>query len=548
MEPIQEIILECFDILEKYELYDMVSTFRDEYIHAAYRITLLDGEMDEAELYTLNSMFGTQLSEADLGKLYSGQENSKEDFLSRVPQTIVRVAEIEKERAFGIQTMLYDTRKIYGAIKLGCALLITCNGKRFRQEIVGVERYLKTIIRYILSVENRLDEERLDAAEENLKNIAAMEKFRGREYIDHYYMEQEQQKQSTGEENAKTDSPKVPFVEGEWGRKVYQGNGQSGPNEPDVQSDGSVDAAKNTDVDESGKLNGYMRVYKSTNVDTGDIDLSVNDPVKLEELLKELDAMVGLEPVKKEVHNLVNLMRMRMIRKAHGLEVPMVSMHLVFTGNPGTGKTIMARKIAEIYKAIGVLKTGVFVETDRAGLVAGYMGQTANLVHQKVDKASGGVLFIDEAYSLSNHSAEGDYGQEAIDTLLKLMEDRRDDFVVIVAGYPQEMEKFLNSNPGLRSRFNKFINFEDYSASELCAMFKQLCRKNDYILEKSAEDKLLFVITDMIIKKGNTFANARDMRNLFEKVVTNQANRVIAESPTDLTTITHILERDLIIE
>lgn len=577
MDPIQQKILECFDILEKYEMYDMVSVFRDEFIHAGYLVTLLDGSIDDAELYTLNSMFGTSFTAMELGKMYPDHPSSKDYFLDHVPSTLVKLAELEKKNAFGIQTMLYDTRKIYGALKLGCAMLITCNGQRLRQEIVGVERYLKIMIRYILSVENRLDEDQTQAAEENLKNIATMEKFQGRQYIDNYYKEQERlAKESQGitdsessmetsatrddvrsYSNANTnDNGSVSgiasgnFSEQEWGRKVYQPQGNysadsNGRIAGDTYSDEQED--RNLNVDESGKLNGYMRVYTPSNVDNN-VDLSINDAEKLDQLMKELDAMIGLEPVKKEVHNLVNLMRMRMIRKAHGLEVPMVSMHLVFTGNPGTGKTIMARKIAEIYKAIGVLKTGVFVETDRAGLVAGYMGQTAELVHQKVDKASGGVLFIDEAYTLSNLGNEADYGQEAIDTLLKLMEDRREDFVVIVAGYPNEMEKFLSSNPGLRSRFNKFINFEDYSASELFEMFLQLCKKNDYILEKSAEDRLLFILTDMIVKKGNDFANARDMRNLFEKVVTNQANRVIAECPTDLTAITHIIERDLDVE
>lgn len=275
-------------------------------------------------------------------------------------------------------------------------------------------------------------------------------------------------------------------------------------------------------------------------------DVSALKDEETVKLLAELDGMIGLDAVKKEVHNLVNLIKLGTIRKAHGLEVPFVSMHLVFTGNPGTGKTIMARKIAQIYRSLGILKTGNFVETDRAGMVAGYMGQTAELVRKRVEEARGGVLFIDEAYTLSNSGNEGDYGQEAIDALLKYMEDYRDEFSVIVAGYPKEMEHFLNSNPGLKSRFNKYIYFDDYSAEELFRIFMELCGKNDYKLSPAAEDQLLYVIVEMMAKKGNAFANARDIRNLFEKVITTQANRIINEGISDVSEIMTIKGCDLL--
>lgn len=266
---------------------------------------------------------------------------------------------------------------------------------------------------------------------------------------------------------------------------------------------------------------------------------------KVEEQLREVDAMIGLESVKKEVHNLVNFMRVKKLRESRGLEVPNLSMHLVFSGNPGTGKTTIARKLAEIYNTLGVLETGVLVETDRTGLVAGYMGQTAEKVQNVVDQAKGGILFIDEAYSLAAGKMEGDFGQEAIDTLLKLMEDKRDELVVIVAGYPEPMEEFLNSNPGLRSRFNKFINFENYSTMELYEIFHQMCTENDYRFDDSLQEKVLYYIQKMIASKGKDFANAREMRNYFEKVITAQANRIVAQGSGSITQLQTITAEDL---
>ena len=213
------------------------------------------------------------------------------------------------------------------------------------------------------------------------------------------------------------------------------------------------------------------------------------------------------------------------MRKSKGLPELQTSNHMVFTGHPGTGKTTVARIMAKIYKSLGVVSKGQLVETDRAGLVAGYMGQTALKTAQVIKKAKGGVLFIDEAYSLSSEDGSNDYGKEAIDTLVKGMEDYRDDLVVIVAGYVDEMKKFINMNPGLRSRFNKYINFANYSAEEMLDIFRRQCEKTQFILSgEAAEAALDYFRTN---QDDPTFGNARGVRNFFDRVVMAQATRIL---------------------
>lgn len=247
----------------------------------------------------------------------------------------------------------------------------------------------------------------------------------------------------------------------------------------------------------------------------------------LEELLAQLDEMVGLAGVKKQVKSLVHWLDMMTKREAEGLGRPTISHHLVFAGNPGTGKTTVARLLAKIYRALGLLKTGQLVETARSDLVVGFVGQTATRTMEKVQEALGGVLFIDEAYMLAPKGDGGqDFGPEAIDTLNKAMEDHRDDLVVIAAGYTEDMKRFIASNEGLRSRFVRTITFEDYSADELVAIFELKAKKENYVPTEGCLAAVRRHFEEILKTPPKGFGNAREVRKLFEAMTQSAADRL----------------------
>lgn len=252
----------------------------------------------------------------------------------------------------------------------------------------------------------------------------------------------------------------------------------------------------------------------------------------LEDVLAELHQLIGMDNIKEEIDTLINFLKIQKEREKRGLLQTPTSLHMVLTGPPGTGKTTVARLIGRIYKQLGFLKKGHLVEVDRAGLVAGYTGQTALRVDEKVNEALDGVLFVDEAYALKPEGGSGqDFGQEAIDTLLKRMEDYRERLVVVIAGYKREMNRFIDANPGVRSRFNRYFDFQHYTPDELTEIFELFCNKGSYTLTEAAKKQARNIFEVAYVDKDEAFGNGRFARNLFEKMVEQQANRIAKITP-----------------
>ena len=296
---------------------------------------------------------------------------------------------------------------------------------------------------------------------------------------------------------------------------------------------------KNKNKKETGGAGSVARANAGQGTSTAkkkaDTDAKKEDKDKtLEELYEELNSLVGLKSVKQDLTNLINLIKVKKIREERGMKQPDINLHLVFSGNPGTGKTTVARLLAKIYKALGVVTEGQLIEVDRSNLVAGYVGQTATKTMEVIDSAMGGILFIDEAYTLIKEGDEKDFGQEAVDTLLKRMEDDRDSFIVIVAGYTEKMEKFVNSNPGLKSRFNKYIFFKDYTGKELYKIFQSMCSKQEYEPDEEAAEYIQEYLVRRAQAHEENFANAREVRNYIERCISRQATRIVnMDKPDD---------------
>lgn len=324
----------------------------------------------------------------------------------------------------------------------------------------------------------------------------------------------------------KNDLPKEPEIPDLTGflNELQKNNSDKNPPPMDFSNIKVNPVSPNTNSPSESK-NDNPPTATSNDSDKPEVNIIPEEPIAtIEELKAELDGYIGLDNIKKEVKNLINMMTIYQKRKENDLPTVDMSLHMVFSGNPGTGKTMIARLMARIYRTLGILSKGQLVEVDRSGLVAGYVGQTALKTTKVLEKAMGGVLFIDEAYTLTTKS-ENDFGFEAVDTILKAMEDNRDDLVVIVAGYIELMEDFIESNPGLRSRFNKYLNFEDYTSDEMFRIFESQCRKSCYTIDEEAETsiKAYFKICEL---GSASFGNARGVRNTFEKILTAQANRL----------------------
>ena len=255
-------------------------------------------------------------------------------------------------------------------------------------------------------------------------------------------------------------------------------------------------------------------------------DLKESSTVSLDELLNQLEELIGLADVKQQVCDLIDYNKIQHLRVKNGLKESNKTLHMAFLGNPGTAKTTVARIVGRMYKAIGLLSKGQFIEASRTDLIAEYQGQTAIKVKRLVNRAKGGVLFIDEAYSITENNQSDSYGRESLTELTKALEDYRNDLVVIVAGYTNLMEEFFKSNPGLKSRFNTFISFSDYSLDELVQIFNYICKQNDYIAEEQAIEKVCDLLQTKLNEKDDHFSNGRLVRNLFDDITVNQSKRL----------------------
>ena len=294
-------------------------------------------------------------------------------------------------------------------------------------------------------------------------------------------------------------------------------------NSDEVQKE--IKAVAATLKDSLMKFYGYLYIMEANDQFRSQCD---DDPRTLPELLDDLDKLIGLESVKSKVNDLIAYQKVQVLREQQGMRSQKGTLHMAFTGNPGTGKTTVARIVGRVYKQIGLLSKGHFVEASRTDLIAGYQGQTALKVKKVIEQAKGGVLFIDEAYSITENDHSDSYGRECLTELTKALEDYRTDLVVIVAGYTEPMEHFFASNPGLKSRFNTFIEFPDYSADQLHDMLEKLCISNDYVLSEDVSQLILEFLTEQVETKNENFSNGRLVRNIYDNLVMNHARRVVA--------------------
>lgn len=524
-------IRQALSICEKYEgngyLFDkgeLQEYFQDDLLRMGYLLATMDGVLCYREKKILCSTFDIIENEELLRKYYWEDVCLKNNFLTKIPKSILYVlSEERKIMKKSMNIFLKDTRILYKALKQFGYGVISSNTIQFPYQMMAFEDMLRNILNLILNAEDMdiyFDEVEIDKTESNFNKVMLS---RG-DYTDksqNFYARANMRDENAYYNPYSGDKSFIGYYDLKGSSKSESVNINFSIKR-DYSMSGSVKEMYENKVPESLRNNPDYHRYVDTNMEPS---------ANIKALLDDIDSMIGLDGVKKEIHSLVNILQVQKIRKERGLKYPIMSNHLVFIGNPGTGKTTVARKIGQIYKCLGLLEKGDLTETDRSGLVAGYMGQTAEKVQEVVEKAMGGILFIDEAYALTSYENNGgDFGQEAVDTLLKLMEDNRDRLIVIVAGYPEPMEKFLDSNPGLRSRFNKYIQFEDYSVSQLVDIFIEMCTSQDFIIGEGVKEELALKIGVMVANAGENFANAREIRNYFENVVAKQAERLMKKS------------------
>ena len=500
---------------------DLAHTFRTDLLHFLIYLAYSDGSINKEEVKYINLLFGTQFDERmirDYADRWGLRTESIRDHAPRSLYSFVR-SNIGAETG-EISDGYYDLVQLYVTTfnYIGNDL-IACNEEVAASEIQALSSYIELITQEIERVRDDMEEYKPTIA------FKPGSKVKQEERPDYSYwsdtFETRRTKISTPEHPAEDTS-----MEREDRRTATE----------------TEETFRTPDAAEAGK-SFRMRTEQpaaQTLSDQKERKKEFNTEIDIQTLLKQLNDLTGMQSVKTEINNMINLLKICKIREENGLQTPPVTNHMVFLGNPGTGKTTVARILAKIYHGLGVLSKGHLVEVDRSGLVAGYMGQTSEKVTEVIEKAKGGILFIDEAYALAN-GQQGDFGQEAIDILNKAMEDNREDLIVIAAGYHDEMQDFLDANPGLRSRFNRTIEFPNYDAAELVEIMSNRAKSLDYTLTDDAVQYVQDTFTRILACPPENFGNARSVRNYLDRVIHNQANRLIAENnfkEEDLTKLT----------
>lgn len=500
---------------------DLAHTFRTDLLHFLIYLAYSDGSINKEEVKYINLLFGTQFDERmirDYADRWGLRTESIRDHAPRSLNSFVR-SNIGAETG-EISDGYYDLVQLYVTTfnYIGNDL-IACNEEVAASEIQALSSYIELITQEIERVRDDMEEYKPTIA------FKPGSKVKQEERPDYSYWSDTFETRRT-----KISTPEHPAEDISMEREDRRATTET------------EETFRTPDAAEAGK-SFRMRTEQpdaQTLSDQKERKKEFNTEIDIQTLLKQLNDLTGMQSVKTEINNMINLLKICKIREENGLQTPPVTNHMVFLGNPGTGKTTVARILAKIYHGLGVLSKGHLVEVDRSGLVAGYMGQTSEKVTEVIEKAKGGILFIDEAYALAN-GQQGDFGQEAIDILNKAMEDNREDLIVIAAGYHDEMQDFLDANPGLRSRFNRTIEFPNYDAAELVEIMSNRAKSLDYTLTDDAVQYVQDTFTRILACPPENFGNARSVRNYLDRVIHNQANRLIAENnfkEEDLTKLT----------
>ena len=500
---------------------DLAHTFRTDLLHFLIYLAYSDGSINKEEVKYINLLFGTQFDERmirDYADRWGLRTESIRDHAPRSLNSFVR-SNIGAETG-EISDGYYDLVQLYVTTfnYIGNDL-IACNEEVAASEIQALSSYIELITQEIERVRDDMEEYKPTIA------FKTGSKVKQEERPDYSYWSDTFETRRT-----KISTPEHPAEDTSMVREDRRAVTET------------EETFRTPDAAETGKPF-RMRTEQpaaQTLSDQKERKKEFNTEIDIQTLLKQLNDLTGMQSVKIEINNMINLLKICKIREENGLQTPPVTNHMVFLGNPGTGKTTVARILAKIYHGLGVLSKGHLVEVDRSGLVAGYMGQTSEKVTEVIEKAKGGILFIDEAYALAN-GQQGDFGQEAIDILNKAMEDNREDLIVIAAGYHDEMQDFLDANPGLRSRFNRTIEFPNYDAAELVEIMSNRAKSLDYTLTDDAVQYVQDTFTRILACPPENFGNARSVRNYLDRVIHNQANRLIAENnfkEEDLTKLT----------